>query len=91
MLHNEVIQEVVIQAMGRTADGKKEVVRQKITLKEVKVVSHRQYMDKSAKEAGSSDVDVLEEVGFRFSDLQIENPEAGTATTWSWKLPNRTK
>jgi len=90
-LHNEVIGEVIIQSMGRAPDGKKEVVKQKITLKDVKIVSHRQYMDKSAKESGGADVDVLEEVGFRFGEIQIENPEAGTATSWSWKTPNRTK
>jgi len=90
-LHNEVIGEVIIQSMGRAPDGKKEVVKQKITLKDVKIVSHRQYMDKSAKDSGGADVDVLEEVGFRFGEIQIENPEAGTATSWSWKTPNRTK
>ena len=90
-LHNEVLDQVIIQSMGRAPDGKKEVVKQKITLKGVKVVEHRQFMDRSAKDAGSADVDVLEEIGFRFNDIVIENPEAGTATSWSWTTPNRNK
>jgi type VI protein secretion system component Hcp len=75
--------------MGRAPDGKKEVVKLKITLKNVNVVSHRHFMSQSAKAAGGSDVDILEEVGFRFEELTIEHPEAGTATSWSWNKPNR--
>jgi type VI secretion system secreted protein Hcp len=84
---NEVLVEVVIEIVGRSPDGAKEVVQERITLKDAVIVSVDRYSLMSAKSATDADVDYLEDVGFRYRQIMVENPEAGTSTSDDWNEP----
>ena len=85
---NETLSEVVIEIVGRPEDGSKEIVVEKITLKDCNIVSVDRYSHSSAKQVVESDVDYLEDIGFRFKTIMVENPEAGTSTSDDWDTPD---
>lgn len=86
---NEVLDEVIIEIVGRSDDGKKEEVKEKITLNDAAIVSIDRYSEKSAKAADAHDVDHLEAIGLRFRKIMVENPIAGTSTSDDWNSPDR--
>jgi type VI secretion system secreted protein Hcp len=85
----EVLDEVVVTVVTRSADGMKEEPYEVITLKDAKIVSVNRYSDKSAKDTSDSDVNHLEDIGFRFRAILVENPQAGTSTSDDWDKPHR--
>ena len=87
--NNEVIEEIVLEVVGRAEDGKKESVKERITLKDAVVVSAERYSENHAKDTVEHDVDHLEDLGFRYRQILVENPEAGTSTSDDWLSPNR--
>jgi len=84
---NEVLEEVVIEVVARGPDGKKEIVVEQIKLSDAVIVSVDRYSSNSAKASVDSDVQHLEDVGFRFRKIEVENKEAGTATSDDWYQP----
>jgi len=63
---NEVLTEVIIEVIGRTADGKQERVLERITLSDAVVVSVDRYTGgEHAKEATEHTTDHLEDLGLR--------------------------
>ena len=87
--NNEILDEVVIEIVGRSDDGKNEVVKERITLSDAVIVSVQRYSAALAKEKLDEDVDHLEDVSLRFRQIQVDNPEAGTSTSWNYNAPNR--
>ena len=84
---NELLPEVVLEIVGRSEDGAKEVVQERITLKDAIVVSVDRFSHASAKATVESDVDYLEQVSFRYRHIMVENPAAGTSTSDDWNEP----
>lgn len=84
---NEILPEVVIEIVGRSDDGVKEIVQERITLNDAVVVSVDRYSNLSAKAAVDSDVDYLEDVAFRYRQIMVENPASGTSTSDDWNQP----
>ncbi len=84
---NEILPEVLIEIVGRSEDGAKEIVQERITLKDAIIVSVDRYSSVSAKAAVDSDVDYLEDVAFRYRQIMVENPAAGTSTSDDWHTP----
>ncbi|HWL86524.1 MAG TPA: type VI secretion system tube protein TssD [Polyangiaceae bacterium] len=81
---NEVLDEVVIDVCARGPDGKKVIVVEQIKLTDAVITSVERYSAASAKAAVETDVQHLEDVGFRFRKIEVENKEAGTATSDDW-------
>ncbi len=86
---NEVLDEVVIEIVGRADDGKKETVKERITLNDAVITEIDRFSDNHAKAAVEHDVDHLETIGFRYRKILVENPEAGTSTSDDWNAPDR--
>lgn len=86
---NELLPEVIIEIVGRSEDGAKEIVQERITLTDAVIVAVDRYSHASAKAAIESDVDYLEEVSFRFRSIMVENPAAGTSTSDDWNEPGK--
>ena len=86
---NEVLDEVVIEIVGRSDDGKKETVKERITLNDAVITEVDRYSELSAKDSVKHDVDHIDAVGFRYRKLLVENPEAGTSTSDDWNQPDR--
>lgn len=86
---NEVLSEVVLEIVGRSTDGAKEIVLERITLKDAIIVEVKRYSDASAKATTKTDVDYLEDVAFRYREIMIENPDAGTSASDDWDTPGR--
>jgi type VI secretion system secreted protein Hcp len=84
---NELLPEVVLEIVGRSEDGAKEIVQERITLKDAIIVSIDRYSHSSAKANVDSDVDYLEDVAFRYRQIMVENPAAGTSTSDDWNEP----
>jgi type VI secretion system secreted protein Hcp len=84
---NEVLNEVVLEIVSRTDDGTKEFVLERITLTDAVVVAVRRYSATHAKDTVTTDVDHLEDISFRFRQIMVENPKAGTSTTDNWEAP----
>ncbi|WP_394832183.1 type VI secretion system tube protein Hcp [Pendulispora rubella] len=84
---NEVIEEVIIEVVSRAADGKKEIVVEQIKLTDAVIVSVDRYSENATKASKEADVMHLEDVGFRFRKIEVENKEAGTATSDDWHQP----
>jgi type VI secretion system secreted protein Hcp len=84
---NEVLPEVILEIVGRSADGAKEIVQERITLSDAVIVSVDRYSHLSAKAAVDADVDYLEDVAFRYRQIMVENPAAGTSTSDDWHQP----
>ncbi len=84
---NEVLPEIIIEIVGRSEDGAKEVVQERITLKDAIVVSVDRYSESHAKATVASDVDYLEDIAFRYRSIMVENPAAGTSTSDDWNEP----
>ncbi len=87
--NNEVLEEVIIEVVSRDAAGKKEIVVEQIKLTDAVITSVERYSLNSAKASVDSDVQHLEDVAFRFRKIDIENKEAGTATSDDWLKPSR--
>lgn len=86
---NEVLPEVVLEIVGRSEDGAKEVVQERITLTDAIIVGVDRYSHASAKAAVDADVDYLEDVSFRYRQIMVENPAAGTSTSDDWHEPGK--
>jgi type VI secretion system secreted protein Hcp len=84
---NEILTEVVIEIVGRSDDGAKEIVQERITLTDAIIVSIDRYSHKSAKTVTESDTDYLEDIAFRYRQIMVENPAAGTSTSDDWNEP----
>jgi type VI secretion system secreted protein Hcp len=84
---NEVLDEVVLEIVARTDDGSKEFVLERITLTDAVVVTVKRYSATSAKDTVATDVHHLEDISFRFRQIMVENPNAGTSTTDNWDAP----
>ncbi|WP_394822144.1 type VI secretion system tube protein TssD [Pendulispora albinea] len=84
---NEVLDEVVIDVVGRDKDGKREIVVEQIKLTDAVITSVERYSSASAKATVDTDVQHLEDIGFRFRKIEVENKEAGTATSDDWLTP----
>ncbi|MCL2725577.1 MAG: type VI secretion system tube protein Hcp [Polyangiaceae bacterium] len=84
---NEILTEVVLEIVGRSDDGAKEIVQERITLKDAIIVSVNRYSHKSAKDVKESDMDYLEDIAFRYRQIMVENPAAGTSTSDDWNEP----
>jgi type VI secretion system Hcp family effector len=84
---NELLPEVVLEIVGRSEDGAKEVVEERITLTDAVVVAVDRYSNADAKATVSSDVDYLETIAFRYRQIMVENPAAGTSTSDDWNEP----
>jgi type VI secretion system secreted protein Hcp len=85
---NELLEEVVLEIVGRSDDGTKEVVQERITLKDAIIVAIDRYSHKSAKATVESDTDYLEDISFRYRQIMVENPAAGTSTSDDWNQPS---
>lgn len=86
---NEVLDEVIIEVVGRDEGGKKEKVMERITLNDAVVVDVDRYSDKSAKDAVEHDTHHLESISFRYRKILVENIDAGTSTSDDWNAPDR--
>jgi type VI secretion system secreted protein Hcp len=86
---NETLDEVVIEMVARAADGQKEVVTERITLKNAIVVNVDRYSDQPNTSQNQHDVDHLEDVGIAFQHIVVENPVAGTSTSDDWQTVDR--
>jgi type VI secretion system Hcp family effector len=86
---NETLPTVIIEVVGRTPDGTKEYVMERITLTDAVVVTVDRYSATHAKDQVETDVHHLEDIGFRFRQIMMENPGAGTSTTDSWDAPGK--
>jgi type VI secretion system secreted protein Hcp len=84
---NEILDEVVLEIVGRSDDGMKEEIQERITLKDAIIVSIDRYSHKSAKTVVESDTDYLEDIAFRYRQIMVENPAAGTSTSDDWNEP----
>jgi type VI secretion system Hcp family effector len=84
---NEVLTEVVIECVTRSKDGTKEIVTERITLTDAVVVSVQRYSAADAKENVDHDTDHLEDVGFRFRQIMVEQVQNGTMVTDNWDAP----
>ncbi len=84
---NEILDEVVLEIVGRSDDGAKEVVQERITLQDAIIVAVDRYSHSSAKSKSDADVDYLEDVAFRYRHIMVENPAAGTSTSDDWNEP----
>lgn len=84
---NEVLPEIVIEIVGRSDDGAKEIVQERITLQDAVIVAVDRYSHTSAKAKADADVDYLEDVAFRYRSIMVENPSAGTSTSDDWNEP----
>ena len=62
-------------------------MQERITLKDAIIVSIDRYSHSSAKANVDSDVDYLEDVAFRYRQIMVENPAAGTSTSDDWNEP----
>ena len=80
----EILDEVIIEEIGRTDDGKKEQVVERITLTDAVIVHVHRYTENPSHDAREHDLNHLEKVGLRARKVQIENPVASTSTTWDW-------
>jgi type VI secretion system secreted protein Hcp len=87
--NNEVLDEVVLEIVGRDTGGKKEKVVERITLKDAVIVAVDRYSDQSAKDVSEHDTEHLEDVSFRFRQILVENPDAGTSTSDDWNTADR--
>lgn len=85
---NENLPTIIIELVGRSLDGTKEVVVEKITLTNA-VVSHtRRYTMSQAKAAVQNDVDHVDEIGFHFQKIEIECTASKTMASDDWQSPN---
>jgi type VI secretion system secreted protein Hcp len=84
---NEVLDEVVLEVVGRTPDGTKEFIQERITLTDAVIVAVDRYSATHAKDTVATDTEHLEDVAFRFRQIMVENPNAGTSTTDNWDAP----
>jgi len=84
---NELLPEVVLEIVGRSDDGVKEIIQERITLKDAVIVGVDRYSHSSAKANVDSDVDYLEDIAFRYRQIMVENPAAGTSTSDDWNEP----
>lgn len=84
---NEILDEVIIEEVGRTEDGKKEQVVERVTLTDAVVVHVHRYTQNPTNDVREHDLNHLEKVGFRARKVQIENLLASTSTTWDWNEP----
>jgi type VI secretion system secreted protein Hcp len=84
---NELLPEIVIEIVGRSEDGAKEIVQERITLQDAIIVSVDRYSHASAKSKSDSDVDYMEDIAFRYRTIMVENPAAGTSTSDDWNEP----
>lgn len=84
---NEVLDEIVIEIVGRSPDGAKEIVVERIKLTDASIVSVDRYAHASAKAATESDVDYVEDIAFKFRMIEVENPAASTMASDDWHSP----
>ena len=87
--NNEMLDEVVIEVVGRSPDGKKEVVVEQIKLTDAVIIAVRRYSSQLAKAASENDTEHLEDISLRFRKIEVENKDAGTATSDDWNSPSR--
>ena len=85
--HNELLPEVVLEFVGRSEDGAREVVQERITLKDAIIVSVDRYSHSSANAAVDAEVDYREDISFRYRQIMVENPAAATSTSDDWNEP----
>jgi type VI secretion system secreted protein Hcp len=83
----EQFDEVVVEIINRNQAGAKEQVIERITMKDAVIVKMRRFSATHAKDSVDSDVDHLEEVGFRFRQIQIDAPLASTSAADDWLAP----
>ena len=83
----EVLDTVIIEEVGRTEDGKKETVMERITMTDAVVVDVYRFTQNPSNDAREHDLNHLEKIGFRARKVQIENVPASTSTTWDWNEP----
>jgi type VI secretion system Hcp family effector len=84
---NEVLKEVVLEMVARQADGKKEVVIERITLADAIISKIVRYSNAHGKDVLVHDVDHLEDVSFVFRQITVENPIASTSVTEDYNTP----
>jgi type VI secretion system Hcp family effector len=84
----ETLDKVVIEVVGRSEDGKNEIVIERITLDEAKVIKFKRFTETPTKEASLHDTEHLETVGFGYRKVTFERPMDSTTTMYDWANPD---
>lgn len=84
---NENLSTVIIEIVGRSLDGAKEIVVERITLTNASVSDVKRYAAASTKAATTHDVDFVEDVSFTFQKIEVEDAVAGTMAADDWNTP----
>lgn len=85
--NNEIIDEVVLEIVGRSPDGVKEIVVERITLTNANIVDINRYAAESSKASNTHDVDFVEDIQFRFQKIAVEDLLANTMAEDDWHTP----
>ena len=85
---NESLPEVVIEIVGRSADGVKEIVVERITLTNAVITEINRYSAESTKASTAHDVDFVEDISFRYQKIEVEDVVASTMAVDDWESPN---
>jgi type VI secretion system secreted protein Hcp len=85
---SEVLEEVVLESVGRPDTGAGEVVVERITLSNVIISDIRRFSDLQASEHAEHDLDPLDTVSLVYQTIKVENLLASTSTTDDWTANN---
>ena len=80
---NEVLKTVLFEFVQTTKEGKEEVYYT-VKLTNATVAFVKQYQATSAKHGDATDVHALEDIGFTFNKIDMENKIAKTAASDDW-------
>lgn len=84
---NETLPEVVLEIVGRSPDGVKEIVVERIKLTNATITSIDRYAAESTKASNTHDVDFVEDIAFRFQKIEVEDVGASTMAADDWQTP----
>lgn len=81
---NEILEEVVVELVGRSEDGKKEIVVLRKTFWDAVVTDYETFTHNPTNNPKEHDLNHLERIGLRARKVKVEHPEASVEAVWDW-------